>query len=132
MSGWDQVRKTTLESPWETFWLELYEDPPIGAWIDLQEAVGAALGDPTPGPIGTALAAVGPLVARHNLVDRDGEPLTFGEVARFSGGLYRAVVAALMREIGGAPAGPLPRRKGTSPGRSSPRRRSPSASSSGG
>ena len=133
MSGWDQILRLALDEPWEAFWVDLYEDPPMGAWIDLQEASAAALANPTPGPISKALGALAPLIAAHNLVDRTGEPLDFSEAGagRFSLGLYAAVANRILREIGGAPAGPLPRRRGTSPGRSSRRRKFPSGSSSG-
>jgi hypothetical protein len=131
LSGWDQVRRAKLSEPWDSFWLDLFEDPPIGAWIDLQAAVAEALSDPTPGPIGNALAKIGPLVAKHNVTDRDGRPLAFTDAMAFPGGLYRAIVTAIMRELGGASAVPLSVKKASSPARSSRAKRSRRASPSG-
>ena len=41
-NGWDLTERRTLPEPWAEFWVELYDEPPLGAYLDLQEAAVAA------------------------------------------------------------------------------------------
>lgn len=132
MSGWDQTRRVKLDPPWDDFYIDLWEDPPIGAWIDLRESAVEALGNPTPQAIAAALMAVRPLVSAHNLTNRAGEPIEL-ELRVMGASLFTAVLRAILRAVEGAgttvPLGKPARSSGTSSQGSRRRRVSSSGSS---
>jgi hypothetical protein len=132
VSGWDEKRRVPLEPPWDSFYVELWEDPPMGTWLALQEAAAAALANPGDlEAIERAIASFGPLVAAHNLTDRAGKPIGL-TLREMSGGLFLAVLLAVKRALEGAgTAVPLGNRA-NSPAASSraPRRRCASSSGS--
>lgn len=72
-TGWDATRRVNLNPPWESFYLDVYEDPPAGDWINLIEAVR----DIPTGEAGISRAcdALNTLIAAHNLTNRAGEPI---------------------------------------------------------
>lgn len=129
MTGWDATRRVHLDAPWEDFWLDIYEDPAIAVWLNLKEVGEAGLRDPRMETIEKACLAVKPVIAGHNLTDRDGKPIEI-ELRALSVGLFKAVVLRILRELQ-AGADPKPnraqRRERSSP---KPRSRSASASSS--
>jgi hypothetical protein len=128
VSGWDTKRRLGLGDEWPGFWVDLWEDPPMGTWIDLQEVVQAALLNPGDiKAIEKAIAAFAPLVAEHNLTDRDGKPLEL-TLRSMNSGLFKAVLMVVQRAMFGE-ATPVPlRKRATSPGRSSRARASRRAS----
>ena len=128
MSGWDQTRRIALSEPWQDFWIELWEDPPMGAWLDLQEAAREALANPVPPAIEACIIAFQPLIAKHNLKDRAGGPITELTLRTLSSGLYQALLGALRTALNGPPAS-AKRERSRAP--SSPKPRSRRASPSG-
>jgi hypothetical protein len=129
--SWDEKRRVELGEEWPGFWIDLFEDPPMGAWLDLQEAAIAAMHNPgDQKAIEKAISAFRPLVAGHNITDRDGKPMELS-LRAMNASLFRSVLSVVQRAMAGeGTPTPLPSRA-TSRGRSSqanPRRR---ASSSG-
>jgi hypothetical protein len=43
-TGWDATHRVYLAAPWDSFWLDVYDDPPAGDWVDLSEAVRQMVG----------------------------------------------------------------------------------------
>ena len=121
MSGWDLTRRVYLAEPWQDFYLDLYEDPPMGVWLALQEAANESLSNPIPPNIEAAIRAFGPLVADHNITDRNGKPIEEFSFASLSSGLFQAILGAVrraMEEGEGLP--PTPAKRARSRGPSSP------------
>lgn len=130
--GWDERRRVELGEDWPGFWIELWDDPPMGAWIDLQEAAAAALRNPGDIPsIERAIAAFTPLVAGHNLTDRTGAPITELSLRALSQGLFLALLRAIQQAMNGANPGPLSKRAPSRAPSSRAGRNSRRASSSG-
>jgi hypothetical protein len=98
MTGWDATRRVNLDPPWESFWLDLCEDPPIQDRLNLDTAARAAIEDPRPEQAGQACLAIRPLVARHNLTNRAGEPIEI-ELEFLSVGLFLAITLRMAREL---------------------------------
>lgn len=122
-SGWQEPIPVRLEAPWQDYTVFVWPDPPIGAWMDLQEAAQAAIENPTDIPtLERAVATLGPLVASHDIQDRDGQPLRELSLRSMPGTLFLAVVRAVRRadwkDEGPAPFGS----RATSPEPSSPAR----------
>lgn len=118
MSGWDETRRLALPDPWADFWVDLYENPVMAHWLAFSDAVETALADPVPDTIEQACRAMLPLVAAHNVTDRDGAPIDLGDFRSLAPSLFRAVVQTVQRAIEGeGTASPLA--KGTSRRRSS-------------
>ncbi len=123
MSGWDQVRRLSLPAPWQEFWVDLYEDPPMGDWLDAQAAAVAAKSNPTPETIDAAVRRFGPFIAAHNITDRDGQPLAELSLHTLSAGLFAAILDTVQRALEGGGLPPRRARRERSRGPSSPRRR---------
>jgi len=135
VSGWDAVRRITLDEPWQDFWVEVYLDPPMGIYIDMQKASSVALARPDEASMSALISSMRPLVAAHNLTDRDGAPLEPWVAANMGAKLIRSITAAItaaQNDEGGAPADPLPKTPASSSGRESPRSRSQRTTRSGG
>lgn len=134
-SGWDAVRRVTLTEPWSDNWVDVYLDPPMGIYIDMQKALSATIAQANAETLSALLAAMRPLVAGHNLVDRDGKPLEPWTADNMGVRLIKGIAAAIKQVQdegeGGAPADPLPMEPGTSPGRGSPASRSRRTTGSG-
>lgn len=132
MSGWDQTQRVKLDAPWEDFYIDVWQDPPIGAWLDLKTAAVEALSNPVPDAIEAALVAVRPFVSSHNLTDRAGEPIEL-EMRVMGASLFVAVVQAVLRAVEGAgttvPLG-KPARSSETSSRASRRRHASSSGSS--
>ena len=134
MSGWDQTRRVTLAEPWETFWVELWEDPPMGDWMDARDATTKALAELTPENVDNAMKAFSRLLAGHNLTARSGEPIALDQPGAFRSlpaSLFKALYGAINRALDGAGVPPPSARRERSRGRSSPGTRSRHATSSG-
>ena len=136
MSGWDAVKRVTLAEPWQDFWVEVYLDPPMGAYLDMQAAVETAKRLPNEASITGLLATMPALIAEHNMTNRDGTPLTW-EARALGARLVKAISDAIVSVIdepieGGEPADPLLTKPGNSPGSASRRSRSPRNTRSGG
>lgn len=130
MSGWDAVRRLPLSEPWEEFWVDLLEDPPMGEWLRIQAAAIEATTNPTPESIDKAIVAFRPLIAAHNITDRDGQPLELS-LQSMPSSLFRAVLLVVKRALEGEGLPPTPAKRARSRVPSSPRTRSPRATSSG-
>ncbi|GEM_PF-3508043 len=101
MSGWDQARRVTLAEPWADFWVDVNPDLEMGAWLDFKEAWQKAKSSPIVQNIEALIAAFGALIIRHNLVDREGEPLPF-ELRRLTPKLVAAIGEAIFTAQEGA------------------------------
>lgn len=100
MSGWDEVRRVQLAAPWDEFWVECNSNLPMGDLFDIQEA-GETLGQgATRSSIESIVSLIAHLVVAHNIVDRDGNPLTFS-LRSMSPSLIVAVVSAIGLAQGG-------------------------------
>lgn len=119
MTAWQETITVPLGAPWEPFSVDVWTDPPMGAYLDLKEASIAAVMNPGDVPtIERAIASFGPLIASHTITDRDGKPLELS-LRSMSSGLFLAVVNALRSQVfGGEEAGPF-EKPATSPARSS-------------
>lgn len=130
MTQWDVTRRVVLDPPWGDFWLELYEDPAIEDWLHIEETVNEAQANPEIEVIRKACASLRPLVAKHNLTNRAGEPIEI-DFDKMSVGLYRAVSLAVLREMQRtADEDPKPnreQRRRTSSRKGQPRSASPSS-----
>ena len=132
MSGWDQARRVPLAEPWDEFWVDVNPDLPMGVWLDFKDAWERAKSSPVLETIEALIDQFARLVIRHNITDRDGEPLTFG-FRTLTPKLVAAIGEAILTAQEGAgtavdPFGnPAP-----SPEDSSPAPRSPSGSRSSG
>lgn len=131
MSGWDTTRRVYLAEPWQDFYVDLFEDPPMGAWLDLQEAANEAMKNPTPPVIEAAIRAFTPLIADHNLADREGKRIEELTLRSLSSGLFRAILGALERAMAGDGVPPTPARRERSRAPSSPGARRRRATTSG-
>ena len=133
-SGWDAVRRVTLAEPWQDFWVEVYLDPPMGIYIDMQKAASEAVARANEVTLTALIGSMHPLIAAHNMTDRDGDPLTTWSAATMGIRLIKGITAAIhqvQNDDGGASADPLPRKRASSPGSASPRSRSPRTTPSG-
>lgn len=126
-NGWDATVRRQLAEPWQDFWVELYGEPPLGAYLDLQEAAVAAQQTLTFETIQSACRTIEPLVKAHNLTDRDGKPIKELSLRTLSAGLFTALLMATL----GAASPPPPAKRERLRGPSSPASRSRRASSSG-
>ncbi len=131
MSGWDVSRKLALTDPWADFWVELYEEPQMGLWLDLQAAAQAAMKELTPESVEGACRAIEPLVKAHNITDRDGKPIKELSLRTLSAGLFKALLLAVQRALAGEGLPPSPAKRERSRGPSSPASRPRRASRSG-
>lgn len=130
VSGWDVVRRLSLSEPWEDFWVDLYEDPPMGSWLKIQSTAIAAMANRTPETIDAAITAFRPLIAAHNMTDRDGQPLEL-ELESMPSSLFQAVLLVVRRALDGDGLPPTPARKARSRVPSSQGTKSPATTSSG-
>lgn len=133
MSGWDAVQRVTLAAPWQDFWVDVYLDPPMGIYIDMKAAVSLAMALPNEANMDALLGSVRPLIADHNMTNRDGTPLTWA--ARNMGSrLIQSLTDAIhqVQDEGGASADPLPMNRATLRASGSAAKRSRSATRSGG
>ncbi len=109
MSGWDETITVPLDDPWAPMSISIWADPPMGAWLDLREAAAAALSNP--GDVATierAIAAFGPLVASHTLVDRAGKPIDQLTLRALPSGMFVAILRGIERVMnGGEGSGPF-------------------------
>jgi hypothetical protein len=113
MSGWDVVRRLTLPEPWSDFWVDLYEDPPMGSWLKVQSAAIAAIANRSPETIDAAITAFRPLIAAHNITDRDGQPLEL-KLESMPSSLFQAMLLVIRRALDGEGLPPTPARKARS------------------
>ncbi len=130
MSGWDAVRRLTLAEPWQDFWVDLYEDPPMGEWLAIQEKANEAASNPVPDAIDAAIRAFRPLIATHNITDREGQPMEL-TLQTLPSSLFAAILLAVRQALDGAGLPPTSAKRARSRGPSSPRPKSPRASNSG-
>lgn len=106
MSGWDETRRVELAEPWSDFWLDLWEDPPMGAWLEIQAKCVAAMRAPQDiALIRDAIATFGLLVADHNITDRSGKRIETFSLEALSSGLFRAILSAVLIQIAGVGSG---------------------------
>lgn len=92
----------------------------MGDWLALGEAAAAAMEERTPGNIETALRRFQPLIAKHNLTNRAGQPIEELTFQTLSSGLFIALLRAIQRAMTGAGIPPQKARRERSRGRSSP------------
>lgn len=130
MSGWTDVRRLNLSEPWQEFWVDLYEEPPMGSWVRIQSAAIEATSNPTPESIDRAIAAFKPLIAAHNITDRDGQPLDL-TLESMPSSLFRAVLLVVRRALEGEGLPPTLARKARSRAPSSQAKKSRRITSSG-
>lgn len=136
MGGWD-VRRVQLGEPYNEFWIEVYLDPPMGLYLEMQTVLRDAIASHDEAVLDRALALMKECVADSNLVTREGAPLdkwttrTVG--GKLVGRLGVAIRSVIENDEGGASADPLPTtRRAASPGRGSPAPRSRRSTRSGG
>ena len=132
MSGWDAVKRVTLAEPWQDFWVEVYLDPPMGIYIDMEKAASLAVGRPDEATMSALISSMRSLVAAHNMTDRDGAPLEPWVAANMGAKLIKGITSAItetQQDEGGESEDPLT--PATSPGRGSRRSRSPRTTPSG-
>ena len=107
MTGWDAVRRVTLAEPWQESWVEVYLDPPLGAWLDLKDALRNAGAAPTRENLDTLVGFMAPLIAAHTIPSRDGTPFAW-DTAHMGARLIRVVSEAIIAvQEGGESADPL-------------------------
>ena len=127
-NGWDLTERRTLPEPWAEFWVELYDEPPLGAYLDLQEAAVAAQKSLTYEAVQAACRTIEPLIKSHNLTDRDGHPITELSLRTLSAGLFKALLLTVLGATSPPPSAKRERSRGPSSPGSRPRRASSSGS----
>lgn len=135
-SGWDAASpQIALAPPWEDFWVRVYLDPPIGDYLAMKAALIPA-SSATEEALDALIATIPPLLAEHNIVGRDGEPIEWKARAMGSR-LITGICDAIKRVQDGKadePADPLPQseKPATSRPRASRANRSRRSTRSGG
>lgn len=106
MSGWNATVPIRLDEPWSEFTVNVYSDPPIGAFLEAKAAAAEAMAQADEANLRRAVASAAALVASHDITDREGQPLVL-ELGALTPSLLSALLDAVLRGTRGAADPPL-------------------------